>query len=94
MRSRYTAFVTGDARHLLETWHPGTRPGAVDPEPGLRWQGLEIIDVLDGRPDDKKGIVEFLAHWRAGADRGTLHERSRFLRQSGRWFYVDGEIRG
>ena len=45
MRSRYTAFVVGDARYLEETWHPGTRPDELDLSPSLRWTGLEIVDV-------------------------------------------------
>ena len=30
MRSRYTAFALGDAGHLWRTWHPRTRPPAVE----------------------------------------------------------------
>ncbi|MDQ6967588.1 MAG: YchJ family metal-binding protein, partial [Mariprofundaceae bacterium] len=26
MRSRYSAFVLGDAEYLLKTWHPDTAP--------------------------------------------------------------------
>jgi SEC-C motif domain protein len=30
-----------------------------------------------------------------GADgAGLLHERSRFVREDGRWFYVDGDVSG
>ncbi|MBD7958009.1 hypothetical protein H9651_10200 [Microbacterium sp. Sa4CUA7] len=89
MRSRYTAFALGDARYLEQTWHPGTRPEHVELEPGLRWTGLEIVAADGG---DKRGTVEFRAHWTAGRTRGVLHERSRFVRQSGRWWYLDGVI--
>ncbi len=92
MRSRYTAFVVGDARHLLETWHPGTRPAELDLSPSLRWTGLEIVDVVDGGDGDTRGVVEFRAHWRDGSERGVLAERSRFVRQSGRWWYLDGKV--
>ena len=40
MRSRYTAFVRGDADHLFRTWHPRTRPDDVAPDPATRWTGL------------------------------------------------------
>jgi SEC-C motif-containing protein len=92
MRSRYTAFVIGDAPHLVGTWHPGTRPDDVTLDPAQRWAGLEIIETVDGGPQDSRGIVEFRARWRHGRDSGTLHERSRFVRQSGRWWYLDGRI--
>ena len=67
MRSRYTAFVVGDVRHLSETWHPGTRPESVDLTPSLRWTGLEIVDVVGGGEGERRGVVEFRAHWRQGA---------------------------
>lgn len=90
MRSRYTAYAIGDLAHVEATWHPGTRPDALDQAPALRWTGLEVLDADAG---DKRGAVEFRAHWREGARTGVLHERSRFVRQSGRWWYLDGDVR-
>ncbi len=92
MRSRYTAFVVGDERHLRETWHPGTRPAAIELDPAQRWTGLHIVATDAGGEDDTRGVVEFQAHWREGKRDGVLHERSRFVRQSGRWWYLDGRI--
>jgi SEC-C motif-containing protein len=92
MRSRYTAFVAGDAAYLSATWHPGTRPGDLEPDPAQRWTGLEIVDVEAGGPDDTRGVVEFRASWSHGRERGVLHERSRFVRQGGRWWYLDGDV--
>lgn len=93
MRSRYTAFATRDARYLLQTWHASTRPESVELEPDLRWRRLEIVDRAAGGPFDREGIVEFEAFWRQGADRGSLRERSRFVREDGRWLYLDGDVR-
>jgi SEC-C motif domain protein len=90
MRSRYTAFARGDADHVRETWHPGTRPADVELEPGLRWTGLEILGTERGGAGDTRGWVEFRARWRDGGRTGALHERSRFVFQSGRWWYLDG----
>lgn len=92
MRSRYTAFVVGDGRYLTETWHPRTRPDALDLDPAQRWTGLEIVAVDAGGVQDAQGSVEFRASWRHGPTRGVLRERSRFVKQSGRWWYLDGEI--
>jgi SEC-C motif domain protein len=92
MRSRYTAFVVGDGDHLLATWHPGTAPERVDLDPATTWSGLEIVETVDGGPGDKRGIVEFRARWRERGEEGELHERSRFVWQSGRWWYLDGRV--
>ena len=90
MRSRYSAYVLEDAAYLLATWHPSTRPASVDFVPGLRWLGLE---VKRHAPDGERAVVEFVARHRLGGGRaGRLHETSRFLREDGRWFYVDGDV--
>ncbi|GAA1833052.1 YchJ family protein [Pseudonocardia ailaonensis] len=85
MRSRYAAFVLGDVAHLRRSWHPRTRPRRLDLDGGPAWTGLEILDRVDGGPDDDEGIVEFRAHHTGG----VLHERSRFVRENGAWLYVE-----
>lgn len=94
MRSRYSAFALGDARYLLDTWHPSTRPAALDLDPDVRWTGLDVLATTGGLLLDAEGTVEFAAHYvirGAGPRRtGTQHERSRFLREAGRWTYLDG----
>ncbi|MGW1593993.1 YchJ family protein [Streptomyces sp. NPDC002343] len=88
MRSRYSAFVTGDAGYLLRTWHPRTRPERLALDPRMRWTGLEILDTAGGSAFHTTGTVEFRASYRGGA----LRERSRFERVDGAWVYVDGEF--
>ncbi len=92
MRSRYTAFATGDAAHLLRSWHPRTRPEELDLDPAQSWEGLRILASSDGGPDDEEGTVEFEARWAYGREHGMLRERSRFARRGGRWMYVDGDV--
>jgi len=92
MRSRYTAFVVGDTGYLRQTWHPGTRPAELELTPAMRWTGLEIVEVVSGGEGDTRGVVEFRARWREGREAGVLAERSRFVRQSGRWWYLDGQV--
>jgi len=92
MRSRYTAFALGDDDYVAASWHPRTRPEAVDSLDGPRWTGLEIVDIEAGGPADTSGVVEFRATYADAGARGVLHERSRFVRQAGRWWYVAGDI--
>lgn len=92
MRSRYCAFTRRDAGYLLRTWHPDTRPPAVDFDPALTWTGLEIEETGEGSAFHQKGTVTFRARYRDGGRAGSLHERSRFVRVDGAWVYVDGDF--
>jgi len=97
MRSRYTAYVRGAIDHLIATHAAETRAEA-DRDAMTRWSrdtqwlGLEIVASSAGQATDDDGIVEFIAR---GATRGTpfaQHERSRFRRVEGHWYYVDGVV--
>ena len=93
MRSRYSAFVRLDADYLLRTWHPDTTPATLELDPGMGWRRLDILSTSGGGPFDTAGTVEFKAHYRHDGARGVLHEVSRFVREGGRWYYVDGDVR-
>ncbi|AUG75085.1 hypothetical protein CFP65_0101 [Kitasatospora sp. MMS16-BH015] len=89
MRSRFSAFAARDEAYLLRSWHPDTRPPAVDFDPRLSWVGLEILATTEGGPFHEAGTVEFRAHYREGGRDGVMQENSRFLRHEGAWVYVD-----
>jgi len=88
MRSRYSAFVLGLPDYLLATWHASRRPASLDLEPGVKWLGL---DVRGHQADGERATVEFIARSKLGGRATRLHETSRFVREGGRWFYVDGD---
>ncbi len=90
MRSRYTAFARREPRHLLRSWHPTTRPEALDLDETLRWLSLEVLATDGGGPFEREGVVVFEARFREGKERGSLRERSRFVREDREWLYVDG----
>ena len=91
MRSRYSAFVRDELDYLMTTWHPSTRPAILAPnEPGLRWLGLEVKKHAQQHTDH--ATVEFVARSKLGGRAHRLHETSRFVREDGRWFYLDGDI--
>lgn len=93
MRSRYSAYVLGLEPYLLATWHPTTRPAALDlaGDAGTKWLGLEIRRRQT--TDADHATVEFVARYRIAGRGHRLHEISRFVREDGRWYYVDGDIR-
>jgi len=92
MRSRYTAFVLDLRDYLLATWHASTRPATLEPaDASLKWLGLEVKRhrLLDA----DQAEVEFVARSKLHGRAHRLHELSRFVREDGRWFYVDGLFR-
>jgi SEC-C motif-containing protein len=91
MRSRFTANVMGNSSYLQAGYHPSTRP-EESPVVFNDWFRLDIKDVVAGGTGDETGIVEFRALYRQGTRVGVLHERSRFCREGGRWYYLDGEL--
>ncbi|MBC7917486.1 MAG: hypothetical protein H7Y28_06725 [Rhodoferax sp.] len=91
MRSRYSAFVLERRDYLLSTWHASKRPVSLEFDPGVKWLGLEVRShrVLDASHAE----VEFIARQKpVGAPAVRLHERSRFVLEAGRWYYVDGDM--
>jgi SEC-C motif-containing protein len=92
MRSRYAAFALDLRPYLLATWHASTRPAALEPpEPGLKWLGLDVKRAA--MQDADHGTVEFVARSKLGGRAHRLHETSRFVREAGAWFYVDGDLK-
>lgn len=90
MRSRYSAYVLKLHDYLLATWHPGTRPPELDETP-TRWLGLEVR--RHEQQDATHAVVEFVARFRVDGRGHRMHEVSRFVREDGRWYYVDGAMR-
>jgi SEC-C motif-containing protein len=90
MRSRYTAFVCERPDYLNQTWHVSTRPTDLTLEPGQKWLGLEVrAHRMTG---EDRAEVEFVARSRVQGRGVRLHETSRFVREDGRWYYVDGDM--
>jgi len=97
MRSRYSAYAVHAIDYLGDTLHPdhradwdrdATRRWAE----GAEWLGLEIVSTERGGAGDEEGRVEFIARYRERGEPRQHHEHSRFMRQDGRWYYVDGEV--
>ncbi|MCB0065183.1 MAG: YchJ family protein [Caldilineaceae bacterium] len=94
MRSRYTAFCRREINYLIATHHPSQR------EPNDRrtlgesireteWLSLRVLQTQQA-PAADKGAIEFVAFYRNQGTVGQLHERSEFVREDGRWYYLHG----
>ncbi|MBI5109815.1 MAG: SEC-C domain-containing protein [Rhodocyclales bacterium] len=89
MRSRYSAYAKGLEAYLLATWHATTRPTVLElangPQP--KWLGLEVKASAESGDE---ATVEFVALCRIGGRARRMREKSRFLREQGHWYYLDG----
>ena len=92
MRSRYAAYVLKLEDYLLATWHPRTRPPSLsfDQSP-RRWLGLKVLRHEEAAADS--AIVEFIARYKASGRVHEVREASRFVREDGRWLYVEGDVK-
>ena len=99
MRSRYTAYVTGDVDHLGNTLDEAGRRD-FDAESALQWaqsadwQGLEIVAVEKGGAKDDEGIVEFIASYEVDEQTMAHHERAQFRKSGKQWEFVQGRVIG
>lgn len=92
MRSRYTAFCILNEAYLLSTWHVSKRPEALNlaSDKPTKWLGLEVRKHV---PNGDTATVEFVARFKEGGGPASrLHETSRFVREGGQWFYLDGDL--
>lgn len=90
MRSRYSAFALGLVDYLLSSWHASARPKELDRDWSLEWRRLIVESTEAGGPFENEGYVTFTAIARSAEGRYEQRERSRFVREDGHWYYVDG----
>lgn len=94
MRSRYCAFVMKDADYLIRTWHSSCHAARFRDEIGAgfattEWLGLTVFEHTVSEADNT-GYVSFVARFREHGKPGAIIERSRFLKENGQWYYIDG----
>jgi SEC-C motif domain protein len=89
MRSRYSAFAQQNVAYLSATWHATTRPQLIDFEAGQIWMALQVIASA---ADGDTATVQFTARSLIRGQSHLLKETSRFVREGGRWVYVDGVV--
>ncbi len=95
MVTRYSAYAAGDASYIMRTTHPQNPDFKEDRSAWAKeidrfcdsteFLGLEVLDFIDG---EDGAFVEF----KAKLSDGVLHEKSRFVRENGRWLYHSGEF--
>lgn len=97
MRARYSAHVKVAIDFIFASTHPEHREGFGHEETRAwaeksTWYGLEILDTNGGGAQDEEGEVHFVARFRDDSGLRSHHERARFKRQGGQWFFTGGEM--
>ena len=94
MRSRYSAYATGNGLYLVESTVAQHRVEAdieliEEHAQNVQWLKLEI---LSSKTSGDWGTVEFKAYYRENEEIRLHHEKSTFLRDKGIWYYEQGEL--
>lgn len=100
MKSRYSAYKVGNSDYIIKTTHKNNSDFTTDI---ISWkasieefskyssfEGLEILDFIDGQ---NEAYVTFKARIFQDKQEVFFTEKSRFLKENGMWFYVDGEFK-
>jgi len=86
MRSRFSGFVLGLTKYVIQTWHPDTRPKDLELQPDSQWKKLDVVD-------SSENTVHFCAYLQnEGKQFECLEENSRFEHINGKWVYVEGDV--
>ncbi|WP_133640559.1 YchJ family protein [Sphingobacterium paludis] len=91
MRARYTAFTRSLIDFLYDSFHPDSRRYQNKKEIAAwaqenKWMHLEIIQA-------STTTVEFKAHYLDKQfEPAVHHEKSRFKKDRGIWYYLDGRL--
>ena len=91
MRSRYSAYATQAVGYLIATTAVLQRKLLIKSDilewsQSNKWNKLEIIEATEN-------TVEFKAYYTDSNNLSYIHhEKSTFIIEDGKWYYVDGEF--
>lgn len=98
MRSRFSAYAMGKVEYLIQTRPEAKRAEESRDElaqycKSVSCVGLKIVAKEKGGKGDDTGVVTFHASLQAQGRRSLHIETSTFVREAGRWVYVDGVVK-
>ncbi len=99
LRSRYTAFATGDIDYVWDTHHSKTRKDMDRKEieswaKGSDWHGLEIVQKEAGETGDSQGTLIFCAKYADKKEPEKIQEhweKSFFEKEGTEWRFLDAQ---
>lgn len=97
MQSRFSAYSLGKADYIIKTTHKDNNDFTSDIDTwkndilnfchNTEFRRLDVLEFIDG---EMESFVTFKATLFQNDQDVSFVEKSRFLKEDGRWFYVDG----
>ncbi|MEF3020883.1 YchJ family protein [Vibrio mimicus] len=95
MRARFSAHVLHNVDFVVKTYHPSCQASneleAIRESVLSQWVRLEVVSTAEGS-NENEGFVHFKAFLEQNGGEYCLEERSRFIKEDGYWYYIDGEF--
>ncbi len=95
MRARYSAHAVGLMDFVVSTYHPSCNAEkdreAIADSVNSNWKRLQVVKSDNGLTENE-GYVHFKAFLEEQGKELCLEELSRFVKEDGLWFYIDGEF--
>ncbi len=99
MKSRYSAYAVGNSKYIMNTTHMLNPEYSEDKKTweeniqnfmkDSNFNALEILEFIDGTPE---AFVTFKANIDINEVDNTFTEKSKFIKENEKWFYVSGEF--
>ena len=99
MKSRYCAYAIEKSEYIILTTHQNNRDLNTDTKAwnndildfsrNTKFEKLEILEFIDGQTES---FVTFKANITQNKQDVSFIEKSRFIKENGKWQYIDGEF--
>ncbi|WP_331773993.1 YchJ family protein [Sulfurospirillum sp. 1612] len=99
MKSRYSAYANHHYKYIMSTTHQDHDDSKKDPKiwqaeiedfcAHTQFQKLQILEFIEGQTE---AYVTFRASLLSDSNDVSFTEKSRFLKENNRWYYVSGDI--
>ena len=99
MKSRYCAYAIEKSEYIISTTHQKNRDFNTDTKvwnndildfsKNTKFEKLEILEFIDGQTES---FVTFKANITQNKQDVSFIEKSRFIKENGKWQYIDGEF--
>lgn len=99
MKSRYCAYALNEYKYIIKTTHKDNIEFTEDKKTWemsiqsftkqTQFENLTIVDFTD---DELEAFVTFRATLSSHGEDTSFTEKSRFIKENGRWYYIDGTL--